>query len=108
MTALFGGIVALVLGVVLLLAWWQFFLHILQGSIPLLLLAGGVLATYLGIEEVRERIEASPAERGGPEEAERYRREAEHYRQELDILRQEIERLRGRGVALEDQKNGLT
>jgi hypothetical protein len=96
MTALFGGIVALALGVVLLLEWWQSFMHILQGSIPVLLLAGGALATYLGVEELREKLEASPAERGGPEEAERYRREAERYRQELDALRQEVERLKGR------------
>jgi hypothetical protein len=94
MTALFGGIVALVLGVVLLLEWWQSFMHILQGSIPLMLLAGGALATYLGVEELREKIEAAPVERGGTEEVERYRREAERYRQELDALRQEVERLK--------------
>jgi hypothetical protein len=99
MTALFGGIVALVLGVVLLLEWWQSFLHILQGSIPVLLLAGGALATYLGVEELREKLEVSPAERGSPEETERYRREAERYRQELDSLRQEVERLKGRDNA---------
>lgn len=95
MTALIGGIVALVLGVVLLLQWWQSFLHIVQGSIPLLLLAGGALATYLGVEELRDRLE-SPAERGGPEEADRYRREAERYRQEVDALRREVDRLKGR------------
>jgi len=95
MTALFGGIVALVLGVVLLLEWWQSFLHILQGSIPVLLLAGGALATYLGVEELREKLEVTPGERGNPEEAERYRREAERYRQELDALRQEVQRLKG-------------
>lgn len=97
MTALFGGIVALVLGVVLLLEWWESFLHILQGSIPVLLLAGGALATYLGVEELREKLEVAPgAERTSPEEAERYRKEAERYRQELDALRQEVDRLKGR------------
>src|SRR3972149_1533546 len=68
MTALFGGIVALVLGVVLLLEWWQSFLHILQGSIPVLLLAGGGLATYLGGGEVREAgggPQRAPQPRGG-------------------------------------------
>ncbi len=104
MTALFGGVVALVLGVVLLLEWWQSFLHILQGSIPLLLLAGGALATYLGVEELREKIEVPPGERVSPEETERYRREAERYRQELDALRQEVERLRGRSTPVEGQK----
>jgi hypothetical protein len=102
MTALFGGIVALVLGVVLLLEWWQSFLHILQGSIPVLLLAGGALATYLGVEELREKLEVAPSERPSPEEAERYRKEAERYRQELDALRQEVERLKG-----QDQSSAL-
>ncbi len=56
MWALGGGIAAVIIGLVLLIVWFGEFLDILQGGIPLMLLLGGGLATYLGIEEVRNYI----------------------------------------------------
>jgi threonine/homoserine/homoserine lactone efflux protein len=53
MKILLGGIVALILGIVGLIAWWADFLEVLKGVIPILLILGGALAIYLGIEEVR-------------------------------------------------------
>ena len=53
MKILLGGIVALIIGFVGLIAWWADFLEVLKGIIPIILILGGALATYLGIEEVK-------------------------------------------------------
>ncbi len=53
MKILIGGIVALILGVVGLIGWWADFLKVLKGVIPVLLILGGALGIYLGMEEVR-------------------------------------------------------
>ena len=68
MKILVGGIIAVVPGVVGLIVWWADFLQVLRGAIPILLLIGGVLGIYLGIEDVKtlssskkEETEKKPA-----------------------------------------------
>jgi hypothetical protein len=53
--SLAGGIIALVLGIIGLIFWWGSFLVVLMGCIPILLILGGALATYLGIEEIKDK-----------------------------------------------------
>jgi hypothetical protein len=53
MKILLGGIVALVIGIVGLIGWWADFVLVLKGVIPILLVLGGALAIYLGIEEAK-------------------------------------------------------
>jgi hypothetical protein len=53
MKILLGGIVALIIGIVGLIGWWADFVLVLKGVIPILLVLGGALAIYLGIEEVK-------------------------------------------------------
>ncbi len=53
MKILLGGIVALILGVIGLIGWWSDFLRILKGMIPIILVLGGALAVYLGIEDIK-------------------------------------------------------
>jgi len=53
MKILLGGIGALILGVAGLIVWWRPFLLILKGIIPIILILGGALAVYLGIEDVK-------------------------------------------------------
>jgi hypothetical protein len=60
MKILLGGIVALILGVIGLIGWWSDFLSILKGMIPIILLLGGALAVYLGIEDIKT-TSAAPA-----------------------------------------------
>ena len=55
MMSLAGGIIALVLGIIGLIFWWGSFLVVLMGCIPILLILGGALATYLGIEEIKDK-----------------------------------------------------
>jgi fatty acid desaturase len=58
MAALFGGLVALVLGIIGIIIWWGYFVKALAAGIPTLLILGGALATYLGIEEWKDKRSA--------------------------------------------------
>jgi hypothetical protein len=53
MKILLGGIAALVIGVIGLIIWFFDFLLILKGVVPIALILGGVLAIYLGIEDIK-------------------------------------------------------
>ena len=64
MKILVGGIVAVILGVVGLIVWWPDFWQVLRGSIPILLVIGGVLGIYLGIEDVRTSSSSKKEESG--------------------------------------------
>jgi hypothetical protein len=55
MTALAGGLVALILGIIGIVVWWSYFLKALMGAIPVMLILGGALAAYLGIEEMKDK-----------------------------------------------------
>jgi len=61
MKILLGGIVAVIIGVVGLVAWWWDFLEVLKGIIPIILVLGGALAIYLGIEDVKTATATPPA-----------------------------------------------
>ena len=54
MKTLIGGAVAAVLGVLGLAVWFADFLAILTGVVPVALLMGGVLALYLGFDELKD------------------------------------------------------
>jgi hypothetical protein len=58
MAALFGGLISLVLGVIGIIVWWGYFVRALAAGIPALLILGGALATYLGIEEWKDKKSA--------------------------------------------------
>jgi hypothetical protein len=94
MGALVGGIIALVIGLIGLIWWWNYFIEFLLAIIPLGLILGGALATYLGIEEWRDT-----AGRGGsldiPEASgEDARSEMEKYKAEAEKLKAELEALK--------------
>lgn len=59
MAALVGGIVATILGVVLLVVWWSYFVQLLAGAVPLVLVLGGALAIYIGIDEIKDKMQQS-------------------------------------------------
>ena len=54
MTALVGGVGALILGIILLIIWWGNFLVVLSGAIPVLLLHGFLNARANGVIEMLE------------------------------------------------------
>ena len=49
-----GGTVAVVLGVVLLLSWWGWFLRGLMAVLPCMLILGGVVALMAGVSEIKD------------------------------------------------------
>ena len=58
MAALGGGLVALVLGIIGIIIWWGFFIKALLAAVPAMLILGGALAVYLGVEELRDKRRA--------------------------------------------------
>jgi hypothetical protein len=85
MMALAGGLIALILGIIGIIAWWPYFLKALAAGIPVVLLLGGALATYLGIEEIKDRkaSESFETEPGGLKD------EVQSLKEELKELKQE-------------------
>ncbi|MBW2096103.1 MAG: hypothetical protein JRI80_14580 [Deltaproteobacteria bacterium] len=83
MTALLGGIVALVLGLIGIILWWGDFVDILRGSVPLILLLGGALAAYLGFEELKDKRAADTFEDTSTD-----------LKQEVETLKEEIKELK--------------
>jgi hypothetical protein len=100
MAVFVGGIVAAVLGVILLLIWWVPFLQLVAGALPVMLLFGGVIAAYLGFDEVRDKLPyfSKKEEEFSPtmdtDETPQYKEEAEKYKAEVDQLRSELEELK--------------
>jgi hypothetical protein len=94
MTLLTGGAVAAVLGLIGLIVWREDFFILLKGGLPVLLLLGGVLSAYLGLDDIqsklreeREKQEEELAK--AKEEIELIKARAEQYRDELERLKEE-------------------
>ena len=83
MMALAGGLVALVLGIVGIVVWWSYFLKALMAGIPVLLILGGALATYLGLEEMKDK-----------KAAESFDTEKDDLKREVETLKQEMKELK--------------
>lgn len=95
MVALIGGLAALILGLIGLIGWWFEFLLILKGSIPLILLLGGALAVYLGVEEIKDKNRA--AQEAGQEP---FAPESE----DVDKYKAEVAELKAKLAAMEDSE----
>lgn len=85
MMALVGGLVALILGVIGIIVWWGYFLTLLMGAIPVILIMGGALAAYLGIEEIKDK-----------KASESFEPEKDDLKKEVETLKQEIKDLKGK------------
>jgi hypothetical protein len=55
LSVIIGAIVAL-LGVLGLIGWWCDFLLVLRGSVPAMLIFGGVIAVIAGLSEIKDEI----------------------------------------------------
>jgi len=92
MKTLIGGAIAALLGLIGIVAWFPQFLTVIAGTIPVMLLLGGALAIYLGIDELQDtwkqdeglETEAAPDEDVGK------------YKQEITELKEEIETLKSK------------
>lgn len=93
MKTLIGGIVAAVLGIIGLTVWFVEFLQILAGAIPVMLLLGGALAIYLGIDELKDSWKDSGTESDMSFQSESSE-DADKLKQELEDLKKENEELK--------------
>ena len=84
MMALAGGLVALVLGIIGIIIWWGFFIKALMAGVPVMLILGGALAAYLGIEEIKDK-----------KAAERFESEKDDLKREVENLKKEIKDIKG-------------
>ncbi len=87
MAALFGGLISLVLGIIGIIIWWGYFVKALAAGIPAFLILGGALATYLGIEEIKdkrsaEKFDEEPDTSMLKEEVESLKKEVENLKKE--------------------------
>jgi hypothetical protein len=53
-----GGVVALV-GILGLMRWWWAFLTVAKGTVPAMLIFGGVIAVIAGISELKDEAAAA-------------------------------------------------
>jgi len=81
--ALAGGLIALILGIIGIIVWWGYFLKALMAGVPIMLLLGGALATYLGIEEIKDK-----------KASESFDTEKDELKQEVQTLKEEIQGLK--------------
>ncbi|TFG93299.1 MAG: hypothetical protein E4H15_01665 [Syntrophobacterales bacterium] len=91
MKVLIGGAIAAVLGLVGLVIWWEPFLTLLAGGIPIALLLGGALAIYVGLDEMKDQMKSKEEEQVSTEELDaakedlkKAKAEAEKYKAELE------------------------
>ncbi|MDD5711147.1 MAG: hypothetical protein PHY31_00130 [Smithellaceae bacterium] len=94
MSLLAGGALAVVLGLIGLFEWWDQVAALLMGGLPIVLVLGGALAVYIGLDDLQEKLkeerlhQEEKIERAR-EEIEAVKAKAEEYRQELEKLKEE-------------------
>ena len=62
LSVIIGAIVAL-LGLWGLAGWWEDFLLVLRGSVPAMLIFGGIIAVIAGISEIRDEVASKKEEK---------------------------------------------
>ena len=90
MKTLIGGAIAAVIGCIGIVAWFPEFLTVVAGTIPIILLLGGALAIYLGVDELKDTWNEQETVETPAETTE----EVEKYKQEISELKDEIESLK--------------
>lgn len=85
---LLAGGVILVVGIVLFFLWFGFIWALAKAILPVVLMAGGAVATYLGWEEWRDR-QLPATDFSNPSEANRYQAEAVAYQAEINDIQHE-------------------
>ena len=92
MKTLIGGAVVAALGLIGLSVWFGYFLQLLTGAIPVMLLLGGGLAIYLGFDEMkdaRKKDDSSFGADSSTEDTGNYNKEIEDLKKETDSLKSE-------------------
>lgn len=92
MSLLISGIVSVILGVIGFYHWSNDLMVILKGGVPIMLILGGILAIYVGLDAMEDHMRE---ERHKQEEKfEKTREEIELVKAQAEQYREEIERLK--------------
>ena len=89
MAALLGGLASLISGIIGIIIWWGYFVKALAAGIPIMLILGGALATYLGIEEWKDKRNAKKLEEDADEEP-----DTDKLKEEVKSLKKEVQDLK--------------
>ncbi len=92
MKTLIGGAVAALLGLIGIVAWFPQFLTVIAGTIPVMLLLGGALAIYLGVDELKDtwkQDESAETDAADDEDVEKYKQEISELKEEIDTLKKD-------------------
>ena len=88
-----GGVAAAFLGLLGIIIWHHAVFRFILGAIPFVLLLGGLMAAYLGYDEVKEKLPFCKArETQEPSNDAKLREEAERYKQEVERLKSELDK----------------
>jgi hypothetical protein len=88
-----GGVAAAFLGFLGIIIWYDAVFRFIGGAIPLMLLFGGLMAAYLGYDEVKDKLPFSKSsENLEPSNDAKLREEAERYKQEVERLKSELDK----------------
>lgn len=91
MKTLIGGAIAAVIGVIGLAIWFNAFLQLLAGAMPIMLLMGGCLALYLGFDELKDTWQnengVAPAVAGADADVDKVKKENEDLKKEIEALK---------------------
>ena len=98
MKTLIGGAIAALLGLIGIVAWFPQFLTVIVGTIPVMLLLGGALAIYLGIDELKDTWKQEETQEETEEETVEtpaaIDEDVGKFKQEISELKEEIESLK--------------
>jgi hypothetical protein len=92
MKTLIGGAIAALLGLIGIVAWFPQFLTVIAGTIPVMLLLGGALAIYLGVDELKDtwkQEESTETDAAIDDNVEKYKQEISELKDEIDTLKKE-------------------
>jgi hypothetical protein len=60
--AIFGGLIAMVGGIILVVVWWQEFYELVFGCLPPILFFGGLIAVIAGISSIKDAMRTKKLE----------------------------------------------
>jgi cell division protein FtsB len=92
MKTLIGGAIAALLGLIGIVAWLPQFLTVIAGTIPVMLLLGGALAIYLGVDELKDtwkQDQDTETDAATDEDVEKYKKEISELKEEIETLKKE-------------------
>ena len=97
MSLLISGIVSVILGMIGFYHWWNDLMTILKGGVPIMLILGGILAVYVGLDAMEDRMREERQKQEEKlektrEEIERIKAQAEQYREEIEKLKEQANR----------------